>query len=1130
MLYLYQSNHLSSLREMLSSVMSLQTPDSPFTQQQILVQSPGMAQWLKLQLAEQQGIVANVAFPLPASFIWQMFHLVLQDVPEQSPFNKEAMSWRLMRLLPQRLSEVEFSPLRHYLLGDDDTASFEGRKLWQLAQKVADIYDQYLVYRSEWTSAWEAGDDLNEVSESQPWQPILWRDLVDDTVSAMDSPYHRGNLYIDFVEQLRVASAVPEGLPEQVFIFGISALPPAYVEALDALALHTDIHLFLTNPSKEYWGDIKDVRTVLKEQSELLSVGNPLLSSMGKLGRDYIDMLHLLEKNDFTSFDDNFPENNAHTIPLILKLIQDDILYLRDPINYTYFDSSEKKRPVALNDTSIQLHLCHSPRRELEVLHDQLLAMFEQDPELSPRDIIVMVPDVNRYGPMIQAVFGSASAETRLPFAISDRSATQENPVLLSFLELLALPQKRKSAAELLALLEVPAIMRRFELNDDELKPLRQWVKEAGVRWGLDGSDRSRWQAPEDETHSWLFGLKRMLLGYAMPSEAGLYQGVLAYDEVQGKRALAVGKLADFIDLLIQLEQDLLIAVPAEQWQLRLQNLVQHIYRFDADDEAEHLRLLKLFETLAEQCAASDYKDDIGPELILDYCRNQLNSQRGSQRFLAGQINFCTLLPMRAIPFKVVCLLGMNDSEYPRSVPSLGFDLMADNPPKRGDRSRRDDDRYLFLEALLAAQQRLYISYIAHSAKDNSEQTPSVLVAELCDYIGQSCALVGDEKLNVDQSGVKLLAQVTCKHPLQPFSPEYYQSASASGSLTGEPLKIFSYAQRWLPAVTAQQQVKPSVPELSQLINEGGLTDLTMDELLAFSRSPIAYFYQRRLKVSFPRLTEQLEETEPFVVDGLSGYSMKLHLLEQQLNNADKQQQFAYLHAAGALPHGGFAEVSFEQQWQEMQPLADTLFPLLAGGVLEHQQLVVDVNYNAEDSELSSRLSAWLKQRYAQGLVSYRPGSIRGKDLVAAWLWHLVFHAAQPSQASSSYIIGRKHAWQFTPVAAEQALQCLGEWLTCLHAGLQQPLLLPIESAWQWISQCKDKKTGAIAFSEANIDKARRAARTQFVGGPFAQAEGDDPYIQAQLADLEAIWPEFEANTQRLLEPLLSHLEEFAHV
>ncbi|WP_432460743.1 MULTISPECIES: exodeoxyribonuclease V subunit gamma [unclassified Agarivorans] len=1127
MLYLYQSNHLDTLQILLSKVMALQAPANPFTQQQILVQSPGMAQWLKLQLAEQQGIVANVAFPLPASFIWQMFHLVLQDVPEQSPFNKEAMSWRLMRLLPQRLREAEFTPLRHYLLGDDESAAIEGRKLWQLAQKVADIYDQYLVYRSEWISAWEDGDDLSEVSQSQPWQPILWRDLVDDTVGSMDAPYHRGNMYIDFVEQLRFSSAAPEGLPEQVFIFGISALPPAYIEALDALARHTNIHLFLTNPSEHYWGDVRDVMTLLKQQAEIERVGNPLLASMGKLGRDYIELLHPLNKQETDIFASNVAEQAS---PRLLSLLQDDILKLHDPIDYQQVDSSQHKRLIQPGDHSIQLHLCHSPRRELEVLHDQLLAMFEQDPELSPRDVIVMVPDVNRYGPMIQAVFGSASAETRLPFAISDRSATQENPVLLSFLELLALPQKRKSAAELLALLEVPAIMRRFELTQDELKPLRQWVKEAGVRWGLDGSDRSRWQAPEDETHSWLFGLKRMLLGYAMPSEVGLYQGILAYDEVQGQRALAVGKLADFIDQLMQLEQQLLAAVPAEQWRVRLQVLLQHIYRFDSDDEAEQLRLLKLFETLAEQCTASDYKDDISPELILDYCRNQLNSQRGSQRFLAGQINFCTLLPMRAIPFKVVCLLGMNDSEYPRSVPSLGFDLMADNPPKRGDRSRRDDDRYLFLEALLAAQQRLYISYIAHSAKDNSEQTPSVLVAELCDYLSQSCALVGDEKLNVDQSGEKLLAQLRCKHPLQPFSAEYYQAAFASGSPGEDSPKIFSYAQRWLPAVAAQQQVKISSVEAAPLISEGGGADLEMDELLAFSRSPIAYFYQRRLKVSFPRISEQLEETEPFVVEGLSAYSMKLHLLEQQLENADKQQQFDYLHAAGALPHGGFAEVSFEQQWQEMQPLADTLFPLLAGGVLEPQQLFIDIDYVAEDSILQTRLSAWLKHRYGQGLVTYRPGSIRGKDLVAAWLWHLVFHAAQPEQAISSYIMGRKNGWQFAPIEAGLAVQCLGDWLTCLHAGLQQPLLLPIESAWQWISQCKDKKTGSIEFSDVNLEKARRAARTQFTGGAFAQAEGDDPYIQAQLSDLEDIWPQFEANTRRLLEPLMAHLEAFANV
>ncbi len=1115
MFYLYQSNHLDTLQVLLSKVMALQAPADPFVQQQVLVQSPGMAQWLKLQLAEQQGIVANVSFPLPASFIWQMFHLVLQDVPEQSPFNKQAMTWRLMRLLPERLQQEEFEGLKHYLQAEQQQ-SIESRKLWQLSQKIADIYDQYLVYRSDWTSAWEAGDDLSEVSASHPWQPILWRDLVDDTVSTMDSAYHRGNLYIDFIEQLALAKQAPDGLPEQIFVFGISALPPAYLQALDAMAKHCDVYLFLTNPSKHYWGDLRDVTTLLSQQAELHQVGNPLLASMGKLGRDYIEMLQPLNKQETDVFVSNC-DSDDESPPSLLGLIQDDILELHDPINYQRYDSSEHKRVISPADQSVGLHLCHSPRRELEILHDQLLAMFEQDSNLSPRDVIVMVPDVNRYGPMIQAVFGSASAETYLPFAISDRSVTQENPVLLSFLELLALPQKRKSAAEILALLEVPAIMRRFDLSDAELKVLRQWVKEAGVRWGLDGADRSRWLAPDEETHSWLFGLKRMLLGYAMSSEQGLYQGVLPYDEIQGQMALAVGKLADFIEQLMQLEQQILQPASAAQWRLNLQTLLANIYQFSSDDEAEHLRLLTLFEDLLEQSTNSGFVDDIAPELVLDYCSGQLNAQRGSQRFLAGQINFCTLLPMRAIPFKVVCLLGMNDSDYPRSVPSMGFDLMAQNPAQRGDRSRRDDDRYLFLEALLAAQQRLYLSYIAYSAKDNSPQTPSVLLAELCDYIAQSCVLAGDETLNVDSSGERILAHLSHQHPLQPFSPQYYQSNQ----------RLFSYAQRWVPAVWAQQQ-STLAPNLNQALQQqDSLAELSMEELLAFSRSPIAYFYQRRLKVNFPRLSEQLEETEPFLVEGLSAYAMKQYLLQQQLAQADKQQQFEFLHAAGALPHGGFGQVWFEQQWQELHSLTEQLLPLLKGGAMEAQALGCNLQYSPQQQLLSCRLSAWLKHRYAAGLISYRPGRLRGQDLLASWLWHLLLHAAGAS--SHSYLFGLKDAWQWAPIAEADARACLGDWLSYMQQATQQPLLLPMESAWQWISQCKDKKSGEISFDEANLAKARSKARLAFAGGPFVRAEGDDPYIQAQLSDLDNIWPDFEQATKVLLQPMLAHLEAYKH-
>ena len=272
MLTIYHSNQLDLLKSMLVKLQQVQPLADPFACEQILVQSPGMAQWLKLELAQAFGIVANVQFPLPASFIWEMFTRVLPDMPSVSPFNKGAMSWQLMVLLPTLLHRPAFAPLAAYLSPQGEEP--EQVRLWQLCEQIADLFDQYLVYRPDWIASWEAGDGLAaELSgvEGQAWQPELWRELHDRILQAAPSGYHRANLYAEFIEALTSGVQLPAALPARIFVFGISALPPRYVEALHALGQRIDVHLFVTNPCQHYWGDILDRNTLARLQAKMQS-------------------------------------------------------------------------------------------------------------------------------------------------------------------------------------------------------------------------------------------------------------------------------------------------------------------------------------------------------------------------------------------------------------------------------------------------------------------------------------------------------------------------------------------------------------------------------------------------------------------------------------------------------------------------------------------------------------------------------------------------------------------------------------------------------------------------------------------------------------------------------------------
>ncbi|WP_158589011.1 exodeoxyribonuclease V subunit gamma [Alginatibacterium sediminis] len=1092
LLYFYQSNQLDVLSHLLCSLIQKQPLANPLARQQILVQSPGMAQWLKLEMARTMGISANTDFPLPASFIWQMFHLVLDDVPEQSPFNKEAMAWRLMRILPGQLDQDPFSPLRFYLEGDEQHG---GRKLWQLCQKIADIFDQYLVYRPQWTQAWEEGDDLSDISAAHPWQPLLWRLLVDDTVENMHNPYHRSNLFQDFVEAVeRRQVGELEQLPQQVYVFGISALPPAYLKALEALGKHIEIHLFLTNPCCLYWGDIKD-----SNPQDSLSVGNPLLASMGKLGRDYIELLAQVNKHELDQ--QPFVEPQANTL---LANIQRDILNLENPVDPLAFESSQHKRVVAETDRSVCLQLCHSPRRELEILHDQLLDMLAEDPSLSPRDIIVMVPDINTYSPLIQAVFSSRSGEQAIPFAISDCSATVESPVLLSFIEILGLSQNRAGASTILNLLEVPAIARHFGIELSAIPMLRQWVLESGVRWGLDADDMQRWSMPEGERNSWIFGLKRMLLGYAMDSNIGLHEGVLPFDEVQGLQARVLGRLAHFVDALIEVQKLWLSEQDAQQWQASLQRLVHDFYDFEAQELAEQQQLLSLIQKFHAGAESSQYRATISAQVALDYCRNQLSEQRGSQRFLAGQLNFCTLLPMRAIPFKVVCLLGLNDKDYPRSVAPVGFDLMASQPAQRGDRSRRDDDRYLFLEALGAAQDRLYLSYIAKSAVDDTQQEPSVLLAELKEYIGQCFCLEQDRDLDSDTSANKLLNALSTQHPLQAFSPRYYQKQSS----------LFSYQQRWLPLASQLQSGFDSSTSAVAVLEQLELEpDQQLADLQKFARAPSHCFFQRRLKVFYPRLEEQLVEAESFALDPLSRYQLDSQLLTARL----KGQEFEALRlqhlASGLLPHAHFGELTLSQRWHELDALMSALDPYLP--ITKARQRV-----NLELERFT--LQGWVEPHSA-ALIQYRAGSLRAPDVTQLWLNHLAYHAMQYPPLPS-LLFGRSSSISLRPIDASLAKELLFAWLELYERSHNQTNIWAPRSVWAWYLKLWKPGEG-LDDDPSKIAKAELAAKECFEGGFIMVGENQDPYLDQLLPDFSAQWPEMLALASPFVDPIFEYLE-----
>lgn len=1103
MLQIYHSNQLDIHKELISSLIKNNPLTQPFEQEIILVQSPGMLQWLQIELAQSLGIAANISFPLPTTFIWDMFTRVLSDIPSESAFTKKAMTWKLMTILPSLLQEPEFKPLRQYL--NEDMGK---RKLYQLSARIADLFDQYLVYRPQWLESWRKKQLIEGLSDNQQWQKRLWLALTEYTEKLNQSKWHRANLYQQFIQSLHANLPSHIRLPKRVFICGIAALPPVYLQALNALGQHIDIHLMFTNPCRYYWGDIQSYASLAKLERRKLKnyrnnheiarfkgesspdtlfnqqgeqfLTNPLLASWGKLGRDNLYFLSQLElSNEVAAFVD-LPRD------CLLHQVQRDILDLEDHaqlgLTEASYNNSLSKRQLSKQDKSLTFHSCHSPQREIEVLQDYLLRLFEDDPNLTPKDIIVMVADIDSYAPYIQAVFSHVSPERRLPFSISDRKARQVHPILQAFISLLDLPQSRFTTEQVLALLEVPALARRFSIYDDELLLLRRWINESGIRWGLDDENIAMLELPATGQNTWAFGLNRMLLGYVMDSHVGTWNKILPYDECTGLSAKLAGQLAAFIDSLASWRSKLNQERKLSEWLPLCQCLLDAFFETDEQIEAIFIFMLQQWQKTIETGIVAKYEEIVPLSLIRDELATCFDDEKISQRFLAGAINFCTLMPMRSIPFKVVCLLGMNDRIYPRSIPPLGFDLMAEQP-QRGDRKRRDDDRYLFLEALNSASQLFYVSYIGHAIRDNQAHNSSVLVNELLDYISQSFCLEGDEHLNIDLSADRVKEHIVIKHTRVPFATENYLPNSIHQS----------YASEWLSAARKQGNPRPEfcTPLMPMIEHDN---EILLEQLLSFYRHPIRAFFQQRLKVNFFNEEVQLPEDEPFIVNNLQRYKYNERLLKAMIYEESLEELLTTLRATGGLPAEHFGQIYWEKQSQDMQPLADK----------------VKINCHEYFNKLfvepfeNIRLAGQLRNIQQNGIIRYRPANLTINDGLSLWIEHLIF--CLTVRSGESYYWGRDNSeWCFESVDKYQAKVYLQQLINGYQEGMNSPLPLFNKSGWNWLMSCYNKKSEQFDFeSEAVLQKAKMQLIHSLQGTYNQPGEMEDSYIGRAFSKIDS--------------------------
>ncbi|MFP3982818.1 MAG: exodeoxyribonuclease V subunit gamma [Desulfurivibrionaceae bacterium] len=1076
---LYTSNRSELLAHHLADIIK-QHPLSVFTPETIVVQSRGMARWLTLQLAERLNIWANAGFPFPNHFITDITGKILQDQNAVPLYDRDKAVWQIMSLLSELKDQPWFAPLRTY-----QQSSF---KRYQLALKIADLFDQYTVFRPDLIAAWDQ-------RQGEHWQAELWYQL--------GRRYQQSNRAVLRNRLLSCLNQqdVSHLLPERISVFGISYFPPFHLSILEGLSTQTEINYFLINPCRHWWGHIMDAGRIAKRikkekrsaEELYLEKGNPLLASMGHLGRDFLTMLQDLETEEIEVFEDPGGES-------MLTVLQRDILDLAE--------SGEGSTAV---DESIVVNSCHSNMREIEVLHNHLLYLFENDSSLEPRDIVVMAPDINAYSPLVEAVFEASSNSSRyIPYSIGDQGPTQENPLIPLFLSLLDLAGSRFEVSRVLDILYARQIRKRYDLTEADLEVVRDWINEVWIRWGRDREHLNDMGLPQFVEYCWRSGLDRLLLGVCMSGE-GVFSSLAPFNGLeegdQEILAKAVEALTDIFTRISELEKDQTLV----EWSVNLERLLDECITVDREEE-EHLTSIRfLLREIGEQGVNVPFEERLPLEVIREVVTGKLAEKTSAAGYLGGGVTFCSLLPMRAVPFKVVCLLGMNDGSFPRTPPRINFDLMAEKP-RLGDRSLRLDDRYLFLETLISARKQFYISYVGQSVYDNSKQPPSVLVEELLDYLTRITQ--GTRLDSYGRPWPQKAEELITRHRLQPFHPEYFQPRSG----------LFSYSPAdWQAARQSLKRGREGdsfdfwrdLPLPPQSEEEGSgtsgkepETELRLEELTAFLIHPVRYFCRSRLGVELRRDDSLPYDEEPLRLEGLNLYQLGVEMSQPESLQLASGTIEEFFRARGQLPPGKMGEVALAGLRAEVQDLSRR--------VREYDSPVQEP-LEFEVACGPHRLRGVFTDLRRDGLLQARPARVKGKDILRTWIRHLVLcilARENEGLTPASVVLGKDREVVLPRVFSAEAT--LTEIFDLYQENKYRPLPFFSETSHVFAREMLDK----------GLARAREKAKKEWLGSDRVPGEGTDPWFNFRYRQDLPLDQEFEELALKIFKPIYEHIKK----
>ncbi len=1082
LLSVHRAERADRLAEGLAETLAAPLED-PFVPDVVAVPTRGIERWLAQRLSTRlgtssgaaDGVCANVEFPFPGRVIQGALAEATGLDPADDPWLPERSVWPLLEVVDDCLSEPWLAALARHLEGARGGIDEPPRR-FGVVRHIADLFDRYGVHRPDMLRDWAAGRD----GTAGGWQPELWRRLR--ARIGTPSPAER----LEWACQRIRREAAVLSLPPRLALFGLTRMPRSYLEVLAAIATGREVHLFVLHPSPSLWSAVAGelaqgpaISSRRHDRTARLPV-NRLLASWGRDVRE----LQLVLARTGESTDQHHELRSENAPRTLLAAVQRDIRTDRQPPGAPLSTEADSRPPLDPDDRSIQIHACHGRARQVEVLRDAVLHLLADDPTLEPRDVIVMCPDIETFAPLIQATFGSGSAPAdpggdaggddpteRLPdlrVRLADRALRQTNPVLGVVSQVLALADERATASQLLDLAAREPVRRRFGFDDDDLSRMQDWVAASGIRWGFDAPHREPFKLGTVSANTWRRGLDRMLVGVAMSEEERpVIGGVLALDDVESGAIDLAGRFAEFVDRVHAAVDALAHPQSVGEWTRAIADVADALTATGDRHSWQRRELQRLLDDVVTESVAGGGEREATLELadVRALLADRLRGRPTRANFRTGHLTVCTLVPMRSVPHRVVCILGLDDGEYPRRTRRDGDDLMLADPHV-GDRDPRAEDRQMLLDALLAATERLIITYTGNDERTNVRRPPAVPVGELLDVI--------ERTVRCDSGSAR--DAVVIHHPLQAFDPRNF---IAGKLVDGKPWGFDPQALAGARALSGPRAPRGAL--LGAPLPPRSETVVELSALIRFVEHPTRALLRDRLGISVSSSFDEVQDAMPVELDALEEWGVGQRLLEGILAGADSRTCMQAEIARGALPPGELARPPLAKIGAIVDQVADAARTFADGtpGSL-------DVSVSLPGGRMLAGTATGVCGDTIRS-VSY--SRVRPRDRLRAWVALLALTAARPDRAFESVVIGRARIgvrWanvtvaRIPPLADSQdsasrrqiALGQLSVLLDLYDRGMRGPLPLACDTSAAYAE--------AVAAGEDGQAAARGAWETAF--------------------------------------------------